>query len=200
MTDGVGLRERKKRETREALSLAAIRLTVERGWANVTVDDIAAEANVSVRTFRNYYANKAEAIAARHLDRMLRTADDLRARPAAEPLWDALAHVVAARFTPAEAAERHGGDGLRRLLAEPALSGEVLKADAVAQAELARAIAERTGTDITRDVYPTLVAGVVGAATAAAVEHCLRAETPVPIGAVLRDLFDQIAAGLPVPD
>lgn len=78
-----GLRERKKRETRVALSQAAIRLCVLHGWADVTVDQIAAEANVSVRTFRNYFTGKAEAIAASHLERMHRVADDLLARPAA---------------------------------------------------------------------------------------------------------------------
>ena len=35
-----GLRERKKRETRAALSWAAIRLTVERGYDNVRIEDI----------------------------------------------------------------------------------------------------------------------------------------------------------------
>ena len=34
-----GLRERKKRETRLALSLAAVKLVVERGWNNVTIED-----------------------------------------------------------------------------------------------------------------------------------------------------------------
>ena len=91
----VGLRERKRRETRAALSLAALRLCVQRGWENVMVDDIAAAANVSSRTFRNYFSTKAEAVAAGHLERMLRVADELRARPASEPLWTAITHSVA---------------------------------------------------------------------------------------------------------
>src|SRR5690349_17205711 len=97
-----GLRERKRRETRATLSLAANRLCVQRGWENVTVDDIAAAANVSPRTFRNYFSTKAEAVAAGHLERMLRIADDLRARPAGEPLWTAITHSVAAQFDPPE--------------------------------------------------------------------------------------------------
>jgi AcrR family transcriptional regulator len=77
-----GLRERKKQETRIALSWAAVRLTVERGLANVRIEDIAAEAGVSLRTFRNYFSSKAEAIAAREVDRSLAIAAELRARPA----------------------------------------------------------------------------------------------------------------------
>ncbi|WP_156094850.1 TetR family transcriptional regulator [Nocardia lijiangensis] len=200
-----GLRERKKRETRIALSRAAIRLSIERGWDNVTVEVIAAEANVSVRTFRNYFANKAEAVAAGHSERALRIADALRARPSDEPLWDAIADAVQSQFAAGERAgaesddDRRWRDALRLMLAEPALQGEVVKANAVAQSALAAAVAERTGTDATRDVYPQLVAAVIGAGSAVAVEHCLRADEPISLAQVLREVFDRIGAGLPVP-
>ncbi len=81
----MGLRERKKQETRIALSWAAIRLTVERGFDNVRVEDIAAEAGVSPRTFNNYFSSKGEAIVARHLDRARLIMQELRRRPASEP-------------------------------------------------------------------------------------------------------------------
>ncbi|MCX4552947.1 TetR family transcriptional regulator [Streptomyces sp. NBC_01387] len=207
MTQGddarIGLRERKKRETRVALSRATIGLCVQRGWDNVTVEDIAATANVSVRTFRNYFSGKAEAIAAGHLERMLCIADSLRARPATEPLWDSIAHAVRTQFVPqggtgaGSAHDQRWTDGLRLMLAEPALQGEVVKANASAQEELAKAVAERTGTDVTHDVYPKLVAAVIGAGSAVAVEHCLRADPPTPLAPVLREVFERIAAGLP---
>ena len=61
-----GLRERKKLAVRRALSSAAIRLAVERGLENIlTIEDITAEADVSVRTFGNYFSGKYEAICAR---------------------------------------------------------------------------------------------------------------------------------------
>ncbi|MFF3356346.1 TetR family transcriptional regulator [Streptomyces sp. NPDC002917] len=202
---GGGLRARKKRETRVALSQAAIRLCVQHGWDNVTVDDIAAAANVSVRTFRNYFSSKAEAIAASHLERMLRIADELRARPVTEPLWDSISCAVQAQFVPqgetgaGSPRDQRWADGLRLMLAEPALQGEVVKANATAQEELAKAIAERTGTDVARDVYPKLVAAVVGAGSAVAVERSLRADPPAPLALVLREVFDQVVAGLPAP-
>jgi AcrR family transcriptional regulator len=205
--DGVriGLRERKRQETRIALSWAAICLSVERGVDNVRVEDIAAAADVSLRTFRNYFSSKAEAIAARHLDRALRIADELRARPAAESLWDAIANAVQAQFALGQetggehAPDQRWVDGIRLMLTEPALQGEFFKANAVAQAELAKAIAERTGTDVAGDLYPQLVAAAVGAATTVATTHWLRADPPIPIAPLLRDVLARLAAGLPVP-
>lgn len=55
-----GLRERKKLQTRKALARAAIRLFAEQGYATTTIDDIAAAANVSRRTFFRYFRSKDE--------------------------------------------------------------------------------------------------------------------------------------------
>jgi AcrR family transcriptional regulator len=197
---GLGLRERKKQQTREALSWAALRLAVERGFGNVLVDDIAAEAGVSPRTYNNYFSSKAEAIAWRHLDRARRTADLLRGRPQSEPLWESvtnavLAHVGDERASP----EPEWTAGVRLMLTEPALQGEYLKAAMAADRECAVAIAERTGTDAARDMYPQLMAAAIGAAIQVANDQWLRADPPVPLAPLLRDALSQVASGLPAP-
>jgi AcrR family transcriptional regulator len=195
----LGLRERKKLQTRDALSWAVIRLSVERGWDNVTVQDAAVAANVSERTFRNYFSSKAEAVAARHLDRMLRVAAELRARPPGEPLWEAITNAVASQFAGGQPQSRQWTDGIRLMLTEPDVQGEFLKANATAQRDLAAAVAGRTGTDAARDLYPTLVAAAIDAATRASMEHWLRTDPPVAISALIHEAFDRLRTGLEVP-
>ncbi|MFI9559436.1 TetR/AcrR family transcriptional regulator [Nonomuraea endophytica] len=200
-----GLRERKKRETRIALSWAAIRLCVERGLDEVRVEDIAAEAGVSPRTFNNYFTGKAEAIAYRHRERIEQIAAELRARPAAEPIWEAITGAALVRFGLGLDAAAHDVDmrqwmsGLRLMFAEPSLQGEVRKAGAQAEAELAAAVADRTGTDLAGEMYPRLVAAAVVAAVDVAMDHSLRSGTHVPVTTLLTDALKQISAGLPAP-
>jgi AcrR family transcriptional regulator len=57
-----GLRERKKRATREAITRAAWKLFNRRGFDAVTVADIAAEAGVSEKTVFNYFPAKEDLV------------------------------------------------------------------------------------------------------------------------------------------
>ncbi|WP_236794191.1 TetR family transcriptional regulator [Amycolatopsis sp. GM8] len=202
----MGLRERKKADTRAALAWAAIRLTVERGFDNVKVEDIAEAADVSPRTFNNYFSSKGEAIASHHLDRCLRMAEALRGRPAEEPLWEAITASVVGQFAPTAAVAAHPitdrdrwTAGVRLMVAESGLQGEMLRAGAQAQAEIAAAVAERTGTDAGHDMYPHLVAAAVLAATNVATTHHLRTDPPEPVERLLPEALAQLAAGLPAP-
>lgn len=194
-----GLRERKKQATRDALSWAALRLSVERGFANVLVEDIAAAAGVSPRTFNNYFSSKQEAICSRMLDRTEQAAAALRARPADEPLWDALIAAVTEPYQRSRVPDKTWVDGVRLVLGTPELWGEYRKLATGMERSLRDAVAERTGTDPERDLYPRLVAAVVTTATGVATDQWLTTDPPVPLEPLLRDALRQIAAGLPTP-
>ena len=121
-------------------------------------------------------------------------------RPSGERLWDSITCAVVAQAGGERASPAPEWiAGVRLMLSEPELQGEFLKAGVAAERECAAAIAERTGTDPGRDMYPWLVAAAVGAAIRVANEQWLRAEPPVPLAPLLRDALTQIAAGLPSP-
>ncbi|MDT5126718.1 MAG: hypothetical protein QOH54_2362 [Mycobacterium sp.] len=195
-----GLRERKKVDTRRALSDAAMQLAFERGLENVTRDEIAARADVSLRTFNNYFGNKYEAVAYRQIQRMERSLSAFRERPADEPLWTAITEAILEPLA-AEGAvgvlPTHGQLAeIRKVARAPEMRVTISKklfADWVA------AIAERTGTDPERDMYPRLVAGVMRAVGEAAIDAYTVADPPRPVTTFLKDGFAAVVVGLPEP-
>ena len=200
-----GLRERKKLDTRRALSDAALKLALDGGFDSVTREAIADLAGVSLRTFNNYFTGKYEALAYRQAERLRRSIVALRQRPADEPLWTSITEAVLTPleedFRDADSVEnaiprREELAEVRKLLHRPEIR------DAVSRElfdEWIEAIAERTGTDASRDLYPRLVAAVIRAVGDAAMEIYVRADPPVAITTLMREAFADVAAGLPAP-
>lgn len=200
-----GLRERKKADTRRALSDAALRLAFERGLDNVTREDVAAMAGVSLRTFTNYFSGKYEALAYRQAERLRRSIALLRQRPADEPLWTAITTAV---LEPLEgdfgdvygeenrAPSRQELVEVRKLLMQPQVRNS-LPQDLFD--EFLQVIAKRTGTDPEHDLYPRLVMAVVRAVGDAAADTYAWADPPVAITTLIRSGFAAVEAGLPEP-
>jgi AcrR family transcriptional regulator len=200
-----GLRERKKADTRRALSDAALNLAFERGVENVTRDEIASLAGVSLRTFNNYFSGKYEALAYRQAERMRRGITALQQRPADEPLWTSITHVVLEALE-ADFADMHGEENRvpsrQELVEVRKLLMNTQVRNAMPQSlfdQLLGVIAERTGSDPDRDLYPRLVVAVVRAVGDAAAEAYVRADPPVAITDLIRDGFAAVSAGLPEP-
>lgn len=76
-----GLRERKKQRTRTAIVDVAARLCAQQGYEKTTVDQIAAEAEVSPRTFSRYFPNKEAVIGALMEEASERVAEALVRQP-----------------------------------------------------------------------------------------------------------------------
>ncbi|WP_426504128.1 TetR family transcriptional regulator [Dactylosporangium sp. McL0621] len=191
-----GLRERKKQATRQALALAALRLSVERGFDGVLVEDIAAEVGVSPRTFNNYFSSKAEAICGLAVDRAHRAGAALRARPPGEPLRAAIEATMVAEFAggavPEHVPDRVWFAGLRMVLATPAMQGEYLRVRAAMQEALSTAIADRLGLP-PASLLPEVVGGAVAAACDAATHRWLHADPPVPLPPLVEEALRHLA-------
>lgn len=145
MIDDLGLRERKKRETRRLLAEVATRLFAERGFEIVTVSDIASEVNVSEKTVFNYFETKEDLVLE---GRMEVEADLLRAvreRRAGEPMIEAVRRhtlAVAARMNALPAERRNA---FRKILANtPSVHARMRELSQRSENELARLLAEET--------------------------------------------------------
>ncbi|MFJ8914274.1 TetR/AcrR family transcriptional regulator [Amycolatopsis sp. NPDC102389] len=193
----LGLRERKKRAARRAMSEAALKLALEKGVDQVRVEDIANAVGVSPRTFNNYFSSKEEAICSFIVERQERVREALRDRPPEEPLWDA---VTAATL------EAYGRDGVpnrqavlfaRSMITHPSVHGEFLKAHATVERVLADAILERAGAGPENALNARLMAAIVEAAVKTAFFTWLMNEGRDPFFETIEVLLREAAAGVP---
>ena len=194
-----GLRERKKLATRHALHEAALHLVAVHGLDGVSVDDIAARADVSPRTFFNYFSSKDDAVLGLDPEASRRQLDLFLARPAAESPLSALRAV--ARHQAAEMAGETELWPLRLKVidAHPALLARLAAAFGEAEKALGQAIAERTGTRVGSDAYPTLLAAVAGVAMRTALHRWLATDFTASLPDLVDEAWAALEAGLPAP-
>lgn len=200
VTTELGRRDRKKLATHQMLRSAALRLVAERGLHQVTVEDIAEAADVSVRTFFNHFPSKEDAIVGLDPERVGQLREALAARPAEEGPLAALQAVLCELA--ATMVERSDEWPLRMevVRASPALLPRMLASFATYERALVEVIASRTGTDPDRDLYPTLTTGVAMGAFRAAMALWRSTKGAQPLSKLLDTAFTQVAAGLPAPD
>ncbi|CAL9414499.1 Putative mycofactocin biosynthesis transcriptional regulator MftR [Actinosynnema sp. ALI-1.44] len=192
-----GLRDRKKRQTRDALCRVAVTLAAERGFEHVTVEDISAGAGVSPRTFFNYFAGKEEAVVGPDPEAAAR----IRDRVVAHPPRDSAVEAVKAALL-AEVAENLAGDRdlwlmrMRVVQQNPVLLVRAFAGGEDVERRLADGIAERVGV-ASDALYPALLAAAAGAAFRVAVTRWSAVDEPLE--RVLAEALDLLAAGLADP-
>ena len=182
----VGLRERKKADTRRRLVVAARELALARGADAVTVDDVARAADVSVRTFFNYFCSKDDALVG--IDPAAHTR--LRERILGHRRSESPSRILLAALTPdATDDETVYLWALRTQLAHqsPALRARHLLA--VHELAVTAATALRERLDVPADdPTPDVVAGAVLAAVVAATDHALH-PAPARFDTAIADAF-----------
>jgi AcrR family transcriptional regulator len=193
-----GRRDRKKQQTRTALIAAALRLVDERGLDRVTVEDISEAADVSPRTFFNYFATKDEAIIGDQFVDHTGTTARFRAVPAEVPVIGALLLALGPALTEMQADQQIWFLRMRVLTDNPSLVSSLLARSASAEQELVAAIAERVG--VPQDsAYPMLTAAVTGAAVRTAMIRWIAGNGTRTLSELVHEAFGVLATGLAEP-
>ncbi|WP_328319670.1 TetR/AcrR family transcriptional regulator [Streptomyces sp. NBC_00388] len=156
-----GLRERKKRRTRQYISDVATGLFLERGFDAVTVAEVAEAAEVSVNTVYNYFPAKEDLFLDRSKGVVERLARYVRARDRGESAAGAVLRELRGQV---EAVSPTVGllDGYDRFLGvvqhAHTLRSRMWHIQQESLANVEAALREETGADAS-DTLPTLVAG-----------------------------------------
>lgn len=193
----MGLRERKKEQLRTDLTAAAIALFIERGYEETKVEDIAAAADVSPRTFFRYFPAKDDVVVELLHTGVVDLRDQLAQRPGAEPLPQAL-----------RAAVHHWIDGGTRTAAGLLLVVSLLRGNPVLRARvedgrrraepaMVEIVARRMGADPAVDPCPRVIVSLVLTVVSCAIEQWADDGGTGALGDYVDTGFDLLEGGLP---
>jgi AcrR family transcriptional regulator len=198
------LRERKKLATRRSLRRVALDLVASRGFAHVTVEDIAEAADVSPRTFFNYFPSKEAAVIGADPDRVTTLRERVVRAAPGEPALDALRVVMAdeAQAVADELGELGGdpADWLRRMRearADPHLRAAQAAQMSMVERFITEGLAERLGADPERDPYPGLLAATATGVLRATITFWAGSGGTLRLDQLVDQAFRALADGLP---
>ncbi|HEY3238145.1 MAG TPA: TetR family transcriptional regulator [Acidimicrobiia bacterium] len=191
-----GLRERHRRRTEALLEEAALRLFEARGFDLVTVDDIAAAADVSRRTFFRYFATKEDVVLADQPRRLEELREALAVRPPDEPALTALRQAL---LSLAGGHEQDRERLLRRaklMRATPSLQIRFMGAQRTWEQAVTEMVADRLGVDPLVDLRPGVIAASALASLRTAVSLWVTADGKGDLQAMVTEALDLLDGGL----
>ena len=164
-------RERKKRQTRDALVRAALRLFDAKGYEHTAVREITDAVDVSERTFFRYFANKEDLALSFARDATEALMRELAVRPPAEPPLTALRNAFRrSLLTLADGDGPHADESMYLLVirlidSTPTLLAAHLRYAHEHDDDMVRVLASREGVDPETDLRPRIVAMMFGGLT-----------------------------------
>jgi len=191
-----GLRERHRKRTAADLEEAALVLFCEKGFDAVTIDDIAAAADVSRRTFFRYFASKEDVILSDHPKRLDELAAALDRRPADESPLAALRHAIISLAGSYEEQRDHMLRRFRLMTTTPALEARSLCLQRNWETAVTGMLAARMGVDPAEDLRPGVVAATTMAAMRIATANWLALGGQGDLPKIVADALDLLDGGL----
>jgi len=176
----MGLRERKRQQTRQELISAAMRLFEERGYEQTTVAEIASAAGVSTKTFFNYFASKDEVLFPHLSHRIDAAVAIIEQRRPDDQMADVLVAAMQHMLADALAEEVDGGLASVRLpmiMSVPAVQAATLHRYFLAETQLAQALHRAYQDMLDPAAAAAVIGSVMGAAIAAALVCLQDADT-----------------------
>lgn len=171
MSDGTGLRELKRQRTRQALIRAAMRLFEEKGYEQTTVAEIAAAAEVSTKTFFNYFTSKDEVLFPHLAGRIDAAVKVIAGRRPDDSMVDVLVRAMDRMLADAVTQELDGGLASVRLpmiMTVPDVQAATLHRYFLAETKLAEALQRAFPEVLDPPAAAAVVGSLMGAPVAAA--------------------------------
>lgn len=192
----LSLAQRKRQLVSEVLTEAALRLLADRGFEAVTIDEIAAAAGVSKRTFFRYFASKEDVVVQLLGEMGSKMRLELEARPLTEPLSLALRETVWAAIAACADHPEQALPVVRLILGTPALLARFLERRAQWLDSLATEIAHRLDVDEADALFPRLAAGIALAAFDTVLQKWSASDGAEEAAALTDQAFTFIASAL----
>jgi AcrR family transcriptional regulator len=191
----LGIRERKKQRTRQALRQAAARLFLERGFEATTIADITAAADVAPRTFFSYFQTKEDVVLDEGAQRFAKAQQTLRQRPHGEPLLAAFRRAALEIAADLQTQSDQEPAMARVIRSTPAIQARIRDRMGQWEEQLAAMIAQERNAppdDLDSHVVAAALVGVLRSVQRAAVA----AEMQLDLPALMDHAFDLLESGL----
>ncbi|MFG2093652.1 TetR/AcrR family transcriptional regulator [Streptomyces sp. NPDC048612] len=193
-TPKIGLRERKKIQTRQAIRRAAYRLFEEQGYDATPIDQIAEAADVSPSTVFRYFPTKEDIVLTDEYDTVLEAG--LRARPTDEPMVESMRRVTVEALREITGADRRELVQRIRLIREvPAIRGRTAENTARDATLISAVLAERTGRPA-GDLELRVISAAILAALQEAMLSWVEGGQTAELEALIHQTMDVLARGL----
>ena len=185
----LGLRDRKKIQTRDTIRREALRLIDANGYAGTTIEQIAAAAEIAPSTFFRYFPTKESVLTANDVDNVI--VDELACQPADVSPLKAFRAALEIALAVSAAEWRFERARLRVVLSVPELKAAQLDEYHRSVARLAEAEATRSGRD-PDDFEVRVFVGALSGALITALDG-----PPSELPDRLRRILDFMEAGMP---